>query len=120
MDWSRFVGATFDALVVSFTLGAVLSPPDPFTQILYTVPAFFLTLPAIYLYGRQSISPWWRRYLVFAGGVVVFGLAWQVLTFAVGPASTSGVRFAVLLAGTLFGAWLAYFGGLDRIRGESA
>lgn len=119
MDWSRLGRSVLYALVISFTLGGVLSPPDPFTQLLYASPTFLVALPVLYRYGQQSINPWWRRYLVFAGGLLVFGLAWRALTFAVGRPPSSGVRSAFLLAGVLFGVWPASFGGLERLHGES-
>lgn len=31
--------------LLALTLSAGLSPPDPFTQVLYTVPLFVMTLP---------------------------------------------------------------------------
>lgn len=117
MNWSRLAGAVLDAVVVSFTVGAVLSPPDPFTQLQYAIPAFLATLPVVYRYGRQSGTSWWRRSLVFGLGVLAVAVAWRALAVAVGPESAAGVRPAFLLAGVLFGAWLAYFGGLERLRG---
>ena len=118
MDWSRLGGVAFDALLIAVTVGAVLSPPDPFSQLLYAGPAFVVALPVVYRYGRRSIVPWWRRYLVFAGGVLAVVLAWRALAFAIGFAVPPDVRLAFVLAGVLFGAWLAFFGGLERLRGE--
>ena len=110
--------AAFDALVISFTLGALFSPPDPFTQLLYAGPVFVLSFVPVYLYGQRSGGRWWQRYLVFVGGIVTVALAWQLLAFAVGPRLSATVRPAFLLVGVAVGAWLAYFGGLDRLRGE--
>ncbi|WP_458206882.1 hypothetical protein [Haladaptatus sp. NG-SE-30] len=39
------VRAVLLALLLAFTLGAILSPPDPFTQVFYTVPLFVVMLP---------------------------------------------------------------------------
>ncbi|MFC7081434.1 DUF7534 family protein [Halorussus caseinilyticus] len=75
MDWSRLGGAVPDALVISFVLGAILSPPDPFTQLLYVGPTFVVALLALSRYGQRSVGPWWRRYLVFVGGTVVVAIA---------------------------------------------
>ncbi|WP_276280652.1 DUF7534 family protein [Halorussus caseinilyticus] len=111
MDWSRLGGAVPDALVISFVLGAILSPPDPFTQLLYVGPTFVVALLALSRYGQRSVGPWWRRYLVFVGGTVVVAIAGGALALAVGRADASGVRAAFTLAGVGFGAWLAYFGG---------
>ncbi|WP_227352707.1 twin-arginine translocase subunit TatC [Haladaptatus salinisoli] len=33
------------ALLLAFVAGAVLTPPDPFTQVLYVVPLFLVALP---------------------------------------------------------------------------
>ncbi|UPV72776.1 twin-arginine translocase subunit TatC [Halorussus limi] len=120
MDWSRLGSAVPDALVISFALGALLTPPDPFTQLLYAVPAFLVALSTLWLYGDPSVTPWWRRYLLFVGVIVVVGLAWQATAFAVGLESASGVRSAFTLAGVVFAAWMAYFGGLERLRDREA
>ena len=118
MNRSRLGGAAFDALVIAFTLGAVLSPPDPLTQLLYAGPTFAVVLLLLARYGPQSFEPWWKQYLVFVGGVLAVALAWRVLAFAVGSPAAAGVRPAFLLAGVALGAWLAFFGGLMRVRGE--
>ncbi|WP_128477409.1 DUF7534 family protein [Halorussus pelagicus] len=116
MDWSRLGATAADALVVSFISGALLSPPDPFTQVLYVVPTFLVAVSALWLYGDQSVSPWWRRYLRFVGSLVTLSLAWQAVSFAVGLETTSGGRTALTLAGVAFAVWVAYFGGLARLR----
>ena len=118
MDWPRLAEAAFDALVLSLALGGALAPPDPFTQLLYAGPAFAVAVVAVYLYGQQSVEPWWKRYLVFVGGLLAVTLAWRLLAFAVGTSATAAVRSAFLLVGVAFGAWLAYFGGLERLRGD--
>lgn len=117
MNWSRLAEAAFDALVLSLALGGVLAPPDPFTQLLYAGPTFAVTLVAVYLYGQQSVEPWWKRYLIFVGGLLAVTLAWRLLAFAVSPgaAIASRTRPAFLLVGVAFGAWLAYFGGVERL-----
>jgi Sec-independent protein secretion pathway component TatC len=53
MNWSRLGRAVWVALLVSFVVGAVLSPPDPFTQLLYAGPLFVVALPVIYRYGPR-------------------------------------------------------------------
>ncbi|MFC4448949.1 hypothetical protein [Halorussus aquaticus] len=120
MDWSRLGSAVPDALVISFGFGAVLTPPDPFAQSLYAGPAFLVALAVVYRYGHRSVAPWWRRYLVFGGVVLAASVALRVLAFAVGPELAAGVRPAVLFVGVLSAAWLAYFGGLERLRDREA
>ncbi|WP_276300046.1 hypothetical protein [Halorussus lipolyticus] len=115
MDWSRLGDVATDALVVSFLLGAVLSPPDPLTQLLYAAPTFLMALAALYLYGQQSVSPWWRRYLLLLGGVLAVSMAWRAVAFAVGLGSASVLQTAFTLAGVAFGAWLAYLGGWAKL-----
>lgn len=117
MDWPRLGGAVFDALLVTFTLGAVLSPPDPVTQLSYAGPAFAVALPLLYRYGEPG-GRWWVRYLVFVGGVLSAALAWRLLAFAVGPSVAAGVRPAFLPVGVAVGAWLAFLGGVERLRGR--
>ncbi|NEU57900.1 hypothetical protein [Halorussus sp. MSC15.2] len=117
MDWSRLGGAVPDALVISFGFGAVLIPPDPFTQSLYSVPAFLVALAVVYRYGHRTVAPWWRRYLLFVGVLAAVGLAWRATAFAVGLQSTSDVRSALTLVSVVFAGWVAYFGGLERLRG---
>lgn len=116
MNWSRLGGATFDAVLVTFTLGAVVSPPDPLTQLLYAAPAFVVALPILYRYGEPA-GRWWRRYVVFVGGFLACALAGRLLAFAV-PSVGSAVGPAFSLVGGAVGAWLAFFGGLERLRSD--
>ncbi len=120
MDWSRLAGTATDALVVSFALGAVLSPPDPFTQLLYAGPTFVVTFAALWLRGEPSVRSWWRRYALFVASVAAVGLARRGAALAVGLDSLPGGRDAAMLAGVALGAWLGYFGGLARLRGEES
>ncbi|WP_135852132.1 DUF7534 family protein [Halorussus salinus] len=120
MDWSRLSGTAVDALVVSFALGAVLSPPDPFTQILYVAPTFVVVFSALWLRGEPSVRSWWRRYALLVASVFAVGLAWRGATLALGLDSLPGGRDAAMLAGVALGAWLGYFGGLARLRGEKS
>jgi hypothetical protein len=120
MDWSRLSGTAADALVVSFALGEVLSPPDPFTQILYVVPTFAVVFTALWLRGEPAVRSWWRRYALLVASVFVVGLAWRGAALALGLDSLPGGRDAAMLAGVALGAWLSYFGGLARLRGEES
>ena len=118
MDRPRLVRATADAAVITLVLSGFLSPPDPFTQLLYAGPTFAVAVPAVYLYGEESFGSWWKRSLVFAGGVLAVALAWSVLAFAIpfdADVESAG-RVGFLLVGVVFGAWLAYFGGLETLR----
>ena len=109
-----------DALVVSFALGAVLSPPDPFTQRLYVVPTFVVAFSALWLRGEPPVRSWWRRYALLVASVAAVGLAWRGVALALGLDSLPGGRDAALLAGVALGVWLGYFGGLARLRGEES
>ena len=42
------------ALVASVLVGAVLSPPDPFTQLFYAAGFMLLAAPAVVLYVRRT------------------------------------------------------------------
>ncbi|WP_135827811.1 DUF7534 family protein [Halorussus halobius] len=114
MDWSRLGGAVSDGLLFAFVLGSVMSPPDPFTQLLYAGPAVAVAVPVLYRY-RDPAGRWWARYAVFLAGVLGVALAWRLVAFAVG-ASATGVPAAASVVGVALGAWLAFFGGAGRAR----
>lgn len=114
MDRSRLGGAVFDALLFAFALGAVVSPPDPFTQLLYAVPAVAVAVPVLYRY-REPAGRWWTRYAVFLAGILGVALAWGLVAFAVGPSTADASSVASIL-GVALGAWLAFFGGASRVR----
>ncbi|WP_157971743.1 DUF7534 family protein [Halorussus litoreus] len=50
MNWSRLGGAAAVALLIAFVFGAILSPPDPVTQLLYVGPLFVVLTPLAYRY----------------------------------------------------------------------
>jgi len=63
MNWSRLGLAAAVALLISFVIGTILSPPDPFTQLLYVAPLFVVLTPFAYWYWlctrirRTATSP---------------------------------------------------------------
>ena len=52
MALSRTVRLLGLALLFAFLVGAVLSPPDPFTQVLYAGGVTIVAVPAVLLYVR--------------------------------------------------------------------
>lgn len=119
MDRDRLGRAVLDAVLVSFLLGAILSPPDPFTQILYTVATFALSLPLAYRFGPQIHRYGRKRHALFVAGVVLSQVVWTVLPAGVSGPFVAPLHAVVIAGGATLGAWLAYFGGLDRLRGRS-
>jgi hypothetical protein len=122
MDWSRLGGAVVDALVISVFVGGLFSPPDPFTQ-LVTIPVAFLgALPLTYRYDPRIYDRGWDRHVLFVVFLLATLFVWIPLIRleAVTPTLYSPIRIVVLLSGIALAGWLAYFDGLDRLRGESA
>jgi len=115
MDWSGLAGAASDTVIVAFTFGAAVSPPDPFTQLVYVVPSSLVGFPILHRY-REPAGRWWVRYVVFLGGVLAVALAGRLLAFAEGV-SSAAVRPALLTTGVALGAWLAFLGGSRHLRG---
>lgn len=105
-------------LVVTFVAGALLSPPDPFTQLLYAGPGVVLSVlvAALLTYGggfdRIDLSPSDRDHLWTVGGF----LAVVVLVRLFVPDPTSVLADALaLLVGLVVGAWLGYGRGRERL-----
>ncbi|NHN57532.1 MULTISPECIES: hypothetical protein [Halorussus] len=121
MDWSRFGGAVVDALLISFLLGGLFSPPDPITQTVVVPALLLLVLPATYRYEPRLYARGWKRHALFVVLVLATQFVWNVVvrTEAVAPSSFySPLRLAILSVGVALAAWLAYGGGLERLRGE--
>lgn len=121
MDWSRLGGATVDALLISFVLGGLFSPPDPITQTVVLPALLLVVLPFVYRYEPRLYARGWRRHVLFVVFVLAAQFVWNVLvrTQAVAPSAFySPIRLAVLSVGVILAAWLAYLGGLERLRGE--
>ncbi|UPV98818.1 hypothetical protein M0R88_09765 [Halorussus gelatinilyticus] len=115
MDWSRLGQAFVDASFVGVPLGAVLSPPDPFTQLRYIGTAFAVVLPVAYRYDPRILWQRWQDHLLFVVGIAALQIGWHNVV--------SGTRWPLLGFVVLFGGsgvivWLAYFGGLARLLGE--
>ena len=105
-------------LVAAFVAGALLSPPDPFTQLLYVGPAAALSvLVAVLLtagggYERLGLSPSVRDHLWTVAGF----LCAAVLAALLLPDPTASVPTAAgLLAALAVGAWLGWGRGRERL-----
>ncbi|WP_435180211.1 hypothetical protein [Halorussus sp. AFM4] len=111
-----------DALLVAFLLGGLFGPPDPITQLLVIPVTFLLALPVTYSLDTRLYARGWRRHALFLVGVLATQFVWQeVVRFAVDNAGLySPVRLTARGLGTALAAWLAYFGGLERLRGEQS
>ena len=113
MESPRLGRAVLDALFVAFFLAMTLSPPDPFAQLLYAVPALVVGLPVAYRYQSRIHGRKWTRHLVLFASVFLAQIVWQTV---VGEAESPVLHALVVLVGAGVGAWLAYFGGVERIR----
>lgn len=51
MNWSRLGRAVVSSILISFVLGAMVSPPDPISQILSAGPLFLVLVPLTYRFG---------------------------------------------------------------------
>jgi sec-independent protein translocase protein TatC len=105
-------------VVVTFVAGALLTPPDPFTQLLYAAPGVVLSvlLAALLTYGsgyeRLGISPSGRDHTWTAVGFLVgSGLVGLLVP---DPTAVLG-NVASLVAGLLVGAWLGWARGRERL-----
>ncbi|WP_158058070.1 hypothetical protein [Halorussus halophilus] len=122
MDRSRLGHAVLDAVFVSFLLASVAGPPDPVTQLLYLLPALAVTLPLAYHYDvrllRRMFRGGWKRFLLFFVVLVVTQAIYNYSNhFASG--FVGSISTAIHLAGAVVALWLAYFGGLETLRGGS-
>lgn len=119
MDWSRLPSAVVAALFVAFLLGANLSPPDPFTQLFYAVPLVVVALPFAYRFEPQLSRATVGQHAVFVVCLVgALAIGDRLVPVADGVA-LAFARAALALAGLALGGWLAYLGGLDRLRGRT-
>jgi hypothetical protein len=105
-------------VVVTFVVGALLTPPDPFTQLLYAGPGVVLSglVAAILTYGdgfeRLGLSPTGRDHGWTAAGFLVgSGLAGLLVP---DPTALAG-NVVALLVGLVAGAWLGWAGGRERL-----
>jgi predicted Na+-dependent transporter len=122
MDWSRLGAATVEALRIAFLLGALFSPPDPITQLVVIPIVFLVTLAVTYRNDSRLYARGWKRHALFLVSVFATQAVWDLLvrTASLVPSFYSPVRLGILFTGVALGAWLAYFGGLERLRGGSA
>lgn len=105
-------------LVVAFAVGSLLSPPDPFAQLLYAGPGVALAAVAAALltygggYERLGVSPTGRDHTwTVAGFLAGFVLAGVIVPDPTSAAAGGGA----LLAGLLLGTWLGWGRGRRRL-----
>ncbi|NEU57899.1 hypothetical protein [Halorussus sp. MSC15.2] len=116
MNWSQLGHAFVDAYGVAVLLGGILSPPDPFTQIRYIAITFSVALPVVYRYDPRILWQRWQHHLLFFVGIAALQLGWRNIA---GGARWPLLRLVVLLGGSGVVVWLAYFGGVARLRGKA-
>lgn len=116
MDWSRLASSLFGSLFVAFLLGAMVSPPDPFTQLLFVIPAVVALVPLAYRYHPRIRNRDRVHHALFLVAPFTAQLVWR---YAVpGAPEFSVAHVALVVAGTALGGWLAYLGGLEYLRGN--
>ena len=105
-------------LIVTFVAGALLSPPDPFTGLLYAAPGAVLAVLVTALltygdgFGRLGHSPSDRDHAWTAAGFVAVAVLVELLV----PDPTSVLaNAAALLLGLLAGTWLGWGRGRERL-----
>jgi hypothetical protein len=102
---------------VTFVAGALLTPPDPFTHLLYVGPGAVLAIlvAALLTYGgydRLGLSPSGRDHAWTAAGFLVVTVVAGIIV----PDPTARLaNAAVLAAGLLVGAWLGWGRGRERL-----
>ena len=109
-------------LVVTFVAGALLSPPDPFSQLLYAAPGAVLAVPLAVLltygggYDRLGWSPAGRDHLWTAIGFLAVTVVVGLLVGLLLPDPTAVLADAAgLVTGLLVGAWLGWGRGRERL-----
>ena len=105
-------------LIVTFLAGAYLSPPDPFSQLLYAAPGAFLSVLVATLltygggYDRLGVAPSGRDHAWTVVGVLAVTTLLGVLL----PDPTADLaNAAALLAGVAVGTWLGWGRGRERL-----
>ena len=114
----EFLPTVLVLLVVTFAAGALLSPPDPFSQLLYAAPGAVLSglVAALLTYGggfdRLGWSPSGRDHAWTAAGFLAVALGVGILV----PNPTAGLANAAgLVAGLAVGAWLGWGRARERL-----
>ena len=114
----QFLPTTLVLVFASMLAGAYLTPPDPYTQVLYlglSLPVA-LGLAALLTHGggfdRLGWDPGTGDHVWTA--VVVFAVATLVGVFVPDPTAVLGYGLG-LLAGLVGGAWLGWGGGRERL-----
>ena len=102
------------AILVTFALGAVFSPPDPFTQLLYVPPLLVVALPGAYaVLGRD---PSRRQHALFLAALWVVAWAGVAALDATVAGNPTPFRVTWLVVSLAFAGWLAYVEG-DAVLG---
>ena len=105
-------------LIVTFVAGSLLSPPDPFTQLLYAAPGVVASVLVATLltygggYDRLGWSPSGRDHVWTAAGFLAVTVVAGVL---VSDPTAVLANAAALFAGLLVGAWFGWGRGRERL-----
>ncbi|MFC4550625.1 MULTISPECIES: hypothetical protein [Halorussus] len=116
MDWSRLPSAVIAALFVGFLLGTHLSPPDAFTQLFYSAPLVVVALPFAYRFEPELSRATVGQHAIFVVCLIGALARGNRLVPVPDGAALAFARAAFALAGLALGGWLAYLGGLGRLR----
>lgn len=57
----RFVTIAVATIVVAFPIAAIVSPPDPYTQVVVAVSLLVFLLPVAYLLSHPTVYIWMRE-----------------------------------------------------------
>jgi Sec-independent protein secretion pathway component TatC len=105
-------------LIVTFVAGSLLSPPDPFTQLLYAGPGVVASVFVAALltydggYERLGLSLTGRDHLWTVAGFLAVAVVVALLL----PDPTASIpTAAVLVAGLAVGVWFGWGRGRERL-----
>ncbi|WP_433625814.1 hypothetical protein [Halomicrococcus sp. NG-SE-24] len=104
----RIASTLLVGVTLAFVLGATLTPPDPYSQLLFVGPALLFMLPAAYVVAGRT--PGLRRHVLFL--LAAAATLWVSLLVLDGLGVTGLVetvlRVGLLAAALLLAAWVAY------------
>lgn len=112
----QFVHRTVVLLLVSFLLGAILTPPDPFSQVYYAVGAVPIVLVTAYVLAYRAEDDRFPRFLAVTG---VFGLATYLFGVVLSPAGIGIGTGWIALAAAFFAAYAIVYTDERAIDGSS-
>lgn len=97
-----FVRAMLVAMPLAILVGSIVSPPDPFTQIILIAGTLIGGFPlAVRMVGTRRYGP--KELGLFFGGVLILTLAglWVIGTVGTGPIPGVLARFVIVLGALL-------------------